>query len=240
MNNNIEFQYLDHVAIRVEMSKLFSIKRIFKYLGLCLLSTLTIYTYVRYVSSGKVFTNVEQVNSSEFAIVLGAAITADNQPSIYLKFRLDDAIALFKNGKIKKILLSGDNGEDEHDEISVMNNYLVQNGIPQAIIFGDYAGFDTYSTMERADKIFDIKNAIIVTQGFHLPRSLYIARQKGIDATGYTTQPTFGKRTYFFREYFATVKSFWDCLVGRKAKYYGDKENTDGGSNIKMEQLDGD
>ena len=118
-----------------------------------------------------------------------------------------------------------------------MNNYLVKNGVPQDIIFGDYAGFDTYSTMERADKIFDIKSAIIVSQGFHLPRAIYIAREKGIDATGYATKQSFGKRRYFIREHFATIKSFFDCIINRKSKYYGNKENTDGNSNIKIEQL---
>jgi SanA protein len=118
-----------------------------------------------------------------------------------------------------------------------MNNYLVGNGVPQDIIFGDYAGFDTYSTMERADKVFNIKSAIIVSQGFHLPRAIYIAREKGIDATGYATKQSFGKRRYFLREYFATIKSFFDCIINRKSKYYGDKINTDGKTNINMEQL---
>jgi SanA protein len=116
-----------------------------------------------------------------------------------------------------------------------MNNYLLQNGIPQSNIFGDYAGFDTYSSMERADKIFDIKNAIIVSQGFHLPRSIYIAQQKGIASTGFATKHALGKRRYFLREYFATIKSFFDCLIQRKSKYYGNKESTEGSSNIKID-----
>lgn len=91
--------------------------------------------------------------------------------------------------------------------------------------------------MERADKVFDIKNAIIVSQGFHLPRALYIAREKGIDATGYARMQALGRRRYFIREYFATIKSFFDCAINRKSKYYGKKENTNGKSNIKIEQL---
>jgi SanA protein len=198
---------------------------------------LSIPFYVKYKARHKIFANVENVTEKDFAIVLGAAIRNNNQPGNYLKYRLDDAITLYQSGRIKKILISGDNGEDAHDEISVMNNYLVKNGVPQDIIFGDYAGFDTYSTMERADKVFDIKNAIIVSQSFHLPRAIYIARAKGIDATGYATRQSFGKRRYFAREYFATIKSFLDCAINRKSKYYGNKENTDGKSNIKIEQL---
>jgi SanA protein len=217
--------------------KLFTKKRVLIFLGLCLLLILSIPLYVKYKARHKIFANVENVTNKDFAIVLGAAIKNNRQPGNYLKYRLDDVITLYQAGKIKKILISGDNGEDAHDEISVMNNYLVKNGVPQDIVFGDYAGFDTYSTMERADKVFDIKNAIIVSQCFHLPRALYIAREKGIEATGYATKQSLGKRRYFLREYFATIKSFFDCAVNRKSKYYGKKQNTDGKSNIKIEQL---
>ena len=217
--------------------KVFTKKRSLIIVGLCLVLLLSIPFYVKYKARHKIFANVENLKNKDFAIVLGAAIKNNNEPGNYLKYRLDDALSLYKSGKIKKILISGDNGEDAHDEISVMNNYLVKNGAPQDIIFGDYAGFDTYSTMERADKVFDIKNAIIVSQGFHLQRALYIARKKGIDAIGYATRQSLGKRRYFLREYFASIKSFFDCIISRKAKYYGKKENTDGKSNIKIEQL---
>lgn len=217
--------------------KVITKKRIFIIIGLCLLLFLSIPFYVKYQARHKIFANVENVKNKEFAIVLGAAIKNNNKPGNFLKYRLDDAITLYKAGKIKKILISGDNGEDAHDEISVMNNYLVEKGIPQDIIFGDYAGFDTYSTMERADKIFDIKSAIIVSQGFHLPRAIYIANEKGIDATGYASKQSYGKRRYFIREHFATIKSFFDCTINRKAKYYGKKENTNRKTNINIEQL---
>ena len=75
-----------------------------------------------------------------------------------------------------------------------MNNYLIAKGIPQDSIFADYAGFDTYSSMERAVKIFQIKEAIIVSQYYHLPRTLFIANQKGIHALGYTSDKNYGRR----------------------------------------------
>lgn len=217
--------------------KVFTKKKSIIIVGLCLLPLLSIPFYVKYKARHKIFSNVENLKNKEFAIVLGAAIKDNNEPGNYLKYRLDDALTLYKSGKIKKILISGDNGRDAHDEISVMNNYLVKNGAPQDIIFGDYAGFDTYSSIERADKVFEIKNAIIVSQGFHLQRSLYIASKKGIDAIGYAKILSLGNRRYFLREYFATIKSYFDCLINRKAKYYGKKENTDGKSNIKIEKL---
>jgi SanA protein len=192
---------------------------------------------VKYKTKPYIFFNIENIQNAEFAIVLGAAIKKNKEPGNYLKYRLDDVIALYKRGKIKKILVSGDNGKGDYDEISVMNNYLVRNGIPQNNIFGDYAGFDTYSTMERANVVFDVDNAIIVSQGFHLPRAIYIAKQKGIKVNGYTTKQTMGRRKYFVREFFATIKSFFDCLRKRRTKYYGKKIDTDVGTNINLKQL---
>jgi SanA protein len=217
--------------------KIFSKLRILICLSLCLMAILLIPFYVKYKARNKIFSKIENIKKHDFAIVLGAAIIDNKVPGNYLKNRLDDAITLYKNEKIKKILISGDNGEAAHDEISVMNNYLIKNGIPQDNIFGDYAGFDTYSSIERADKIFEIKNTIIISQGFHLARAIYIANQKGIKATGYSTKQSFGKRRYFLREYFATIKSFFDCIINRKSKYYGSKINTKGKTNIKTEQL---
>jgi len=91
--------------------------------------------------------------------------------------------------------------------------------------------------MERAEKIFEIGNAIILSQGFHLPRALYIARQIGIDATGYATRQSYGKRRYFIREYLATIKAYFNCFFNRKSKFYGKKNDTNKGSNIRMDQL---
>ena len=177
------------------------------------------------------------VESREFGIILGAGLRKNGTPGSYLRQRLNDGIELYELGKIKKILLSGDNSHHAHDEISAMNNYLVENGVPQEVIFGDYAGFDTYSTMERANKIFGIREAVVVTQGFHLPRSVYIAGQKGIDAVGYASSPKYGLKKNIVREYAATMKAVFDCLRNRPAKFYGKKINTIGPSNIVMEQL---
>lgn len=177
------------------------------------------------------------IESRDFAIILGAGITRSKRPGRYLRHRLDDAVDLYHHNKVKKILLSGDNGRRSHDEISTMNNYLLENGIPQDVIFGDYAGFDTYSSMERARKVFGIESAIVVTQGYHLYRSVFIARYKGIDAIGFATSPKLGNRKYFIREWLATIKSTVDCLRNRKSKYYGRKVDTDGKSNIELDQL---
>lgn len=212
-------------------------KRICTLAALALAVVVAVPAYVRYTVRNSIFTDVAKVEAKEFAIVLGAAIENNSQPGSYLKYRLNDAVTLFNAGCVEKILLSGDNSKESHDEISVMNNYLLEKGIPQSKIYGDYAGFDTYSTMERASKLFDIKSAVVVSQAFHLPRAVYIARQKGIAATGYATRASYGKIRYFFRENLAILKSYIDCLIGRKAKFYGEKIDTNKKSNIILEQL---
>jgi len=187
--------------------------------------------FVRHSVRTSLYSNVNNVPKKEFAIVLGAGIRKNGTPGNFLKQRLDDAVKLYKDKKVQKILISGDNGKKSYDEISVMNGYLIEKGIEQDVIFGDYAGFDTYSTMARAKNIFDIKNAVIVTQKFHLSRSVYLAQQKGINAVGFSSSAT-GKKRYFLREWFASIKAYADCLVNRKPKFYGSKVNTKRGTNI--------
>ncbi|TDE04286.1 SanA/YdcF family protein [Flavobacterium sandaracinum] len=198
---------------------------------------LSIPLFVKYSVRNKIFSNVNNVDDREFAIVLGAGIKSNGTPGSYLTQRLNAALELYFSGKVKRILLTGDNSNKHYDEISVMNNYLVKKGVPQNLIFADYAGFDTYSSMERAAEIFAIKEAIVISQGYHLPRSVYIAQYKGIDAIGFTTNSSYGKRRYFVREWAATIKSFVDCIYNRRAKFYGKKVKTNGKSNVRQEQL---
>jgi SanA protein len=219
------------------INRFFTNKRILIFVFICFTTILSIPLYVKHKARHNIFANVKNVSNAEFAIVLGAGIMRNGTPGTYLQKRLDDALILYSNKKVEKILLTGDNGSVSHDEISVMNNYLTINGIPQDKIFADYAGFDTYSSMERADKIFEISDAIIVSQYYHLPRTLYIARNKGINATGFVTNSQYGRRAYKFREWFATVKSVFDCLINRKSKFYGKKVNTNGKSNVLLKQL---
>lgn len=219
------------------LNRFFTKKRILIFVFLCFTTILSIPLYIKYKARHNIFANVKNVSNAEFAIVLGAGIRSNGTPGTYLQKRLDDALILYFNKKIEKILLTGDNGSVSHDEISVMNNYLTINGIPQDIIFADYAGFDTYSSMERADKIFDISDAIIVSQYYHLPRTIYIARNKGINAIGFVTNSQYGRRAYKVREWFATVKSVFDCFINRKPKFYGKKVNTNGKSNVELKQL---
>ena len=120
------------------------------------------------------------------AIVPGALVQPDGKMSLMLTDRVQRAAELWHAGKVDKILVSGDHHTWDYDEPDTMRKALVRDGVPARDVFEDHAGFDTWATMVRARGIFGIRHAVIVTQGFHMPRALYLADAAGIDATGLT------------------------------------------------------
>ena len=161
----------------------------------------------------------------ECAIVLGAGISDPETPSPMLKDRLDAAVLLYKQGAVKRLLLTGDNGNETHDEIHVMLKYCLGQGVPGSSIFCDHAGFSTYDSMDRADSIYEVKRAVVVTQKYHLPRALYLARRSGIKAVGVASdqRPHSGQQDRDIREVLASVKDFIKGLRDPGATYGGDK-----------------
>lgn len=168
------------------------------------------------------------------AIVLGAKVDSNGFPSDYLQDRLDMAIELYRNNKITRFLLSGDHGQTSYDEVNSMKAYLIGHGINTENIFLDHAGFDTYSTMVRAKKIFQVKDAIIVTQEFHLSRAVFIARSKGLEAYGIKADKREypAMKTLKIREVLAKVKAFTEVIINKKPKYLGGQIPITGDSNL--------
>lgn len=123
--------------------------------------------YVKSETDSLIYYSENDVPKNTIGIIFGAGINGD-KPSKYLKNRLDAGILLYNSKKINKILLSGDNGDDEHDELSVMKKYCYSKGVDTTKIYVDYTGFDTYSTMYRAKNIFKIHKAILISQEYHL------------------------------------------------------------------------
>jgi len=156
-------------------------------------------------------------------IILGAGIKNGETPSPMLKDRLDTGIMLYKMGIAPKILLSGDNGTVTHNEIHVMLRYTLKAGVPSADIFCDHAGFSTYDSMYRAQSIFKVKSAVIVTQTYHMYRSLYIADKLGIKALGISSdQKKYrGQAQREMREVLARNKDFFKVMVKPKSKVGG-------------------
>ncbi|RZL32184.1 MAG: hypothetical protein EOP00_34270, partial [Pedobacter sp.] len=156
----------------------------------------------------------------------------------YLKDRLDAGILLYKTNKVAKILLSGDNGRDEHDELTVMKLYCYENGVDTTKIYIDYAGFDSYSTMYRAKEIFKVDTAILVSQKYHLNRCVYIGNKLGITSYGFSANngEYLGYKYVSFREYLAITKAVIDVWRGRKPKYLGNAVNINAESNYTKDQ----
>ncbi|MCI8955793.1 MAG: DUF218 domain-containing protein [Eubacterium sp.] len=158
-------------------------------------------------------------------IVLGAGIRDDGSPTWMLEDRIKIGDKLYQNHAADKIIMSGDHGRENHDEVNTMKNYAINEGIPSEDIFMDHAGFETYDSLYRARDIFGAKKVMIVTQEYHLYRALYIADKLGIDARGVTSDLRFysKKMAYWkFREYLARVKSFIKCIIQPEPKYLGD------------------
>ena len=156
-------------------------------------------------------------------IILGAGIWGD-KPSPMLEDRLQEGIKLYQNNVSDKIIMSGDHGKKEHDEVNIMKNYVVERGIPSENIFMDHAGFSTYESIYRAKEIFQAKKIVIVTQKYHLYRALYIANRLGIEAYGVGSDPRqyVGATNREIREILARDKDFFKCIFKPKPTYLGD------------------
>lgn len=176
--------------------------------------------------------SIKKFPKNDVGIIFGAGING-NQPSKYLKDRLDAGIMLWKAKRINKILLSGDNGREEYDELTVMKNYCYTHGVDTTKIFIDYAGFDTYSTMYRAKYIFKIKKATLISQEYHLNRAIYIGNKLGIKSAGYSANKGqyLGYDYVRFRESLSICKAFCDVFRNREPHFLGGEININGMSN---------
>ncbi|MDQ6471967.1 ElyC/SanA/YdcF family protein [Flavobacterium sp. LHD-80] len=201
-----------------------------------LIAVISVNYYVKSSTKTKIYYSVKKFPKNDVGIIFGAGINGD-QPSKYLKDRLDAGIMLWKAKRINKILLSGDNGRDEYDELTVMKNYCFNQGVDTTKIFIDYAGFDTYSTMYRAKHIFKIKKATLISQEYHLNRAIYIGQKLGIKSVGYSANngQYLGYNYVCFREYGSVFKSFFDVLRNREPRFLGGEININGESNYSKE-----
>ncbi|WP_264525371.1 vancomycin high temperature exclusion protein [Flavobacterium sp. N502536] len=188
--------------------------------------------YVKSSTSDLIYPTANNLPKNQVGIIFGAGINGD-QPSKYLKDRLDAGILLYQTHKIDKILLSGDNGRDEHDELTVMKNYCYQHGVDTTKIYVDYAGFDTYSTMFRAKSIFNVKSATLVSQEYHLNRAVYIGQKLGVQSVGFSANEGeyLGYKYVTFREYGSIFKAFFDVLRNREPRFLGNPIDINGVSN---------
>lgn len=155
-------------------------------------------------------TSIENVPESEAALVLGALVYKSGNVSPILSDRLDVGMELYKNNKAPKLLLTGDHGRKDYDEVNAMKKYALNKGAQESDIFMDHAGFSTYESLYRAKDVFGAKKIIIVTQKYHLTRAVYIARKLGLEAYGVPSDKHFYPqiKQYKLRETLARCKDY--------------------------------
>jgi SanA protein len=184
------------------------------------------YSAVR--ASGSIY-DLENVPERPIAVIFGAAVYRSGNPSPMLADRLETGARLYRAGKVKALLLTGDNHLVEYNEPEAMRRYLLSRGIPDIAMTLDYAGFRTYDSCYRAHDIFGVRKAILVTQAFHLDRALLICRGLGLDAVGVAAdgvRPTGYQRSSLLysqvRELPSTAMAVLDLLSGRLPTFLGD------------------
>jgi SanA protein len=174
---------------------------------------------------------VSTVPAARVAIVFGAGLQNDGTPTAILRDRVETAVQLYQQGKVNKLLMSGDNRFVEYNEPEAMRQYALDLGIPDEDIVLDYAGRRTYDTCYRANAIFQVDSAILVTQSFHMPRALFLCNWFTVESTGVEANNTYFRkisRSYWqIRELFATAQSIWDVYVTKPLPVLGNPEPID-------------
>lgn len=225
----------------LKMSHKVWIKRIVIICEVMLLSVIVVFAavngFVRF-SAGKQIMSVKELEGNDekadAVLVLGAQVKADGTPSKMLKERLDTGIEVYKAGLTDRIIMSGDHGRKDYDEVNVMKNYAVERGVPSEHIFMDHAGFSTYESMYRAKEIFLADKLIVVTQKYHLYRAVYDAEAMGITAQGVPcdTRIYSGDKYRKLREAVAVIKDAGYAVIKPEPTFLGDVIPVSGNGNI--------
>lgn len=166
-----------------------------------------------------------QIGDADCILVLGCRVYEDGTPSHMLEDRLQQSVELFELGAAPKLLMSGDHGQQEYDEVNTMKCYAVEHGVASSAVFMDHAGFSTYESLYRSKEVFGVEKVIIVTQRYHLYRALYIARQLGLEAYGVASDPRSyaGQIVREVREILARNKDFLNTIFWPEPTYLGEQ-----------------
>ncbi|MFR5122057.1 SanA/YdcF family protein [Neglectibacter timonensis] len=193
-------------------------------------------TYVQASVQDRILTEEQAAELEEIdcVLVLGCGLEADGSPSPMLHDRLQQGVALYQKEAAPKLLVSGDHGREEYDEVNAMKRFAEEQGVPSEDVFMDHAGFSTYESVYRARDIFQVRRMVIVTQEYHLSRALYIAKRLGIEAWGVPADPrTYsGQTARDLREILARDKDFLTCILKPKPTYLGKAIPVNGNGNL--------
>ena len=202
---------------------------------LCGIFGVSVNIYVRNLVSERILSAEESFDlDADCILVLGSGVLPGGVPGKVLTDRLDKSLFLYENGTSEKLLMSGDHGRESYDEVNVMKDYALDKNIPSNDIFMDHAGFSTYESMYRAKTIFKAKRIIIVTQEYHLYRSMYIADKLGLEAYGVAAIENNYAGQYYrdAREFLARNKDFVKVIFKPKPTYLGEEIPISGNGNI--------
>lgn len=172
--------------------------------------------------------DAEKLEDVDCIIVLGCLVKEDGTPGKILEDRLKTGVKLYKNGVAPKIIMSGDHSSEQYNEVASMKNYAVNSGVPSEDVFMDHAGFSTYETMYRAKEVFGARKVVIVTQEYHLYRSVYIAEKLGMEAYGVASDYELDET----REILARCKDFMTTIVKPRPAHLGATYSIKGNGNI--------
>ncbi len=171
---------------------------------------------------------VDDAPTERVAIVFGAGLTRDGEPTAVLRDRVETAAQLYFSGKVEKLLMSGDNRFVNYNEPEAMRQYALSLGVPNDAIVLDYAGRRTYDTCYRAKAIFGLDSALLVTQGFHMPRALFTCNALGLKSSGVEANNARFRKLYMLiwnvREQLATVGAFVDVYISKPLPVLGNPE----------------
>lgn len=187
-----------------------------------LVVTAVINVYIIWSADASIVSEIDELNKAQVVIILGAGVTETGILSQIFKDRVDTAAAVYFAKKVNKILVSGDNSSLAYNEVVPVQEYLLTLGVPSKDIFLDYAGFDTYDTMYRARRVFAVDSAVIVTQSFHLPRAVFLAKTLGLTVQGLPASTDATSLRNFWRERAARVKAIFDIVIKSTPTYLGE------------------
>jgi SanA protein len=189
---------------------------------------LAIPRFITGIYSNPRITSVSNASPERIAIVFGAGLRRDGTPTTILRDRVETAAALYKQGKVEKLLLSGDNSFLDYNEPGAMKEYALQLGVPEQDIVLDFAGRRTYDTCYRAKSIFGLERALLVTQPYHLPRAVFTCNMLGLKSTGvYADNYPYRKVSLGYwnlRELPATLVAFWELFISKPQPILGNAE----------------
>ena len=212
-------------------------KKVFKYLLIVVLVLIVILLginyYVKESTKKRIIDDYNNLSDIDAIIILGAGVR-NNRPSLMLEDRLQKGLELYNNNVSGKIIVSGDHGSDDYDEVNIMKSYIICNGVPTSNVFMDHAGFSTYDSIYRTKEIFMTKKVVIVSQEYHLYRALYIADKLRLEAYGVKAEPKeyYGDNYRELREIIARIKDFFKVIIKPKPTFLGDTIPVSGDGNI--------